>query len=246
MAERTASSTNAPPARGLRKRTSNQPAGETNAPPASPPVRASTNRPLVANTPAPAATNAAPAADIRPQKPPVRLRAGWTTWLPPLLGAVLLVLAWLAWRRYRRQRRVPPPPVVIPPYRRALERLRAALDLIHDPHRFTVEVSQTLRVYLEERFNLHAPERTTEEFLTELQAGQVLTPLQQQLMADFLTRCDLVKFARYEPGEPELRELYEAAVRLVEETEPLLNPGAPAPAPSAPGTPPAAAISTPG
>lgn len=246
MAEHPASPTNAPPTRGLRRRPPGQSAGATNAAPGSRPVRAATNRTFATNAPASAATNAPPATDIRPQKPPVRLRAGWTAWLPPLLGAALLGLAWLAWRRYRRQRRVLPPPVVIPPYRRALERLRAALDLIHDPHRFTVEVSHTLRVYLEERFNLHAPERTTEEFLTELQAGRVLTPLQQQLMADFLTRCDLVKFARYEPGEPELRELYEAAVRLVEETEPLLNPGAPAPASAAPAGPPAAAAPTPG
>lgn len=56
----------------------------------------------------------------------------------------------------------------------------------------------------------------------------MLTALQQQSWGDFLTRCDLVKFARYEPREPELRELYDAAVRLVEETEPLLNPQAPA------------------
>jgi hypothetical protein len=29
-----------------------------------------------------------------------------------------------------------------------------------------------------------------------------------------------VKFAKYEPGENELRELHSSAVRLVEETEP--------------------------
>jgi hypothetical protein len=250
MAEQPASPTNAPPARGLRKRTPAQPVGPTNAPAAAPLPGGVTNRPLATNAPATATTgtNAATAADIRPPKPPVRIRGGWTTWLPVLLGAVVLVLAWLVWRRQRRHRRVAPPTVVIPPYRRALERLRAALDLLHDPHRFTVEVSDTLRVYLEERFHLHAPERTTEEFLAEVRAGQVLTPLQQQLMADFLTRCDLVKFARYEPGEPELRELYDAAVRLVEETEPLLNPGAApgTPAPASPAMPPAAAASTPG
>ncbi len=224
MAEPALNSTSAPPARGLRRRDAT--------PPSAPPAAA-------APTPAaPAATN-----DIRPQKPPLRIRPGWAAWLGPLGVAVLLLLAWLAWCRYRRQRRASPPAVVIPPYRRALERLRAALDLIHDPHRFTVEVSQTLRVYLEERFHLHAPERTTEEFLAEVRAGQLLTPLQQQLMADFLTRCDLVKFARYEPGEAELRELYDAAVRLVEETEPLLNPataGAAPPPPAAPHAAPAA------
>ena len=183
-------------------------------------------------------TNAAVELDIRPAKPPVPIPNPWGHLLWPLLAAVLAAAAWLAWRRYRRERLRPPPAVVIPPYRRALERLRGALDLIHDPERFTVVVSDALRVYLEERFSLHAPERTSEEFLAEIQAGSVLTPLQQQLMTDFLTRCDLVKFARYEPREPELRELYDAAVRLVEETEPLLNPQ-PAPAAPAAAQPPA-------
>jgi len=30
-----------------------------------------------------------------------------------------------------------------------------------------------------------------------------------------------VKFAKYEPGEPELRDLHGSALRLVEETEPV-------------------------
>lgn len=185
-------------------------------------------------------------ADIRPPKPPLALPGFWSTWGWLLLVTLLLALAWWAWQRYWRQRHRPPPAVVVPPYRRALERLRAALDLIHDPSRFVVVISDALRVYLEERFQLHAPERTTEEFLAEIRAGQRLSPLQQQLMADFLTRCDLVKFARYEPSEPELRELYESAVRLVEETEPLLNPARtptagtetpPAPGASSPAAP---------
>lgn len=224
MAEPSPSPAPAPLARGLRKR---EPA---------PPAAASAT---TASAPAPPAESD----DIRPQKPPVRIRPSWAGWLGPLLVVVLGVLAWLAWRRYQRQRQAPPPAVVIPPYRRALERLRAALESLHDPQRFTVEVSQTLRVYLEERFHLHAPERTTEEFLAEVRAGQLLTPLQQQLMADFLTRCDLVKFARYEPGEAELRELYDAAVRLVEETEPLLNPAA-ASAPTPPAAPPPVAATS--
>jgi hypothetical protein len=45
-------------------------------------------------------------------------------------------------------------------------------------------------------------------------------------LGGFLERCDLVKFAQYEPGEPELRELHASALRLVEETEPeFVQPG---------------------
>ena len=81
---------------------------------------------------------------------------------------------------------------------------------------------------MEERFDLHAPERTTEEFLAELQGSYVLTASQKETLADFLMRCDLVKFARYEPVQVELEALHKAAERLVNETEPPppLAPGA--------------------
>jgi hypothetical protein len=167
--------------------------------------------------------------DIRPERPPLAMPTIWG-WIAAAALLLALAAAYLAWRRYRRSAKRLPPPVVIPPYRRALDRLRAALDRIHDPERFCVLVSDAVRWYLEERFQWRAPERTTEEFLAELRAGDRLSSLQQELMSDFLTRCDLVKFARHEPAEPELRQLHESAVRLVEETEPLLQ------AMSAPGS----------
>jgi len=71
-----------------------------------------------------------------------------------------------------------------------------------------------------ERFNFRAPERTTEEFLYELQATNLLTTQQKGSLGEFLNRCDLVKFAKFEPREPELRDMHASAVRLVEETEP--------------------------
>jgi len=80
---------------------------------------------------------------------------------------------------------------------------------------------------LEERFRFHAPERTTEEFLYELRETNLLTPDQKDGLGEFLKRCDLVKFARYEPREPELRDLHESALRLVEETEPVERQAAP-------------------
>jgi hypothetical protein len=81
-------------------------------------------------------------------------------------------------------------------------------------------VSDTVRLYLEERFDFCAPERTTEEFLRELSATNLLTDAQKESLGGFLESCDLVKFAKYEPGENELHELHSSAVRLVEETEP--------------------------
>jgi len=91
---------------------------------------------------------------------------------------------------------------------------------LSQPKPFVIAVSDTLRCYLEERFSFRAPERTTEEFLHELQTTPLLEQMQKESLSDFLLRCDLVKFAKYEPTEVELRSLHTAACHLVEETAP--------------------------
>jgi hypothetical protein len=111
------------------------------------------------------------------------------------------------------------PPV--PAHVRAKRMLERALAFIVEPKQFCTLVSDTIRTYLEERFDFHAPERTTEEFLHELQATNLLTAEQKEKLGEFLQQCDLVKFAKYEPGENELLELHSSALRLVEETEPV-------------------------
>jgi hypothetical protein len=162
--------------------------------------------------------------DLRDIKPPVAIPTGWALvwWIVGALAlAALLAWAWVYWQR--RRAFVPPIPV-IPPHVRAKQKLQAALALISEPRAFCIAVSDTLRWYLEERFDFRAPERTTEEFLYELQGTNLLTAAQKDSLREFLNRCDLVKFAKYEPREPELRDLHAAAVRLVEETEPAPLP----------------------
>ena len=167
------------------------------------------------------ATNA-----LRDIKPPVLIPSGWA-WFWWALGAlaalaVLGSFAWIYWqRRNARELRSSPP---LPAHVRAKQKLQEALALIGQPKPFCTAVSDTIRFYLEERFRFHAPERTTEEFLHELQCTPLLLPDQKSSLGDFLQRCDLVKFARHEPREAELRDLHDSAWRLVEETEPVPAP----------------------
>src|SRR5580765_3315408 len=158
---------------------------------------------------------------LRDIKPPVEIPTGWV-WAFWIVGALLLAaivyFAWRYWQKRRTQIAIPP---IIPAHIRAKQKLEAALALLGQPREFCIIVSDTIRYYLEERFTFRAPERTTEEFLYELRQTELLTPDQKESLGEFLKRCDLVKFARYEPGEPELRDLHGSALRLIEETEPV-------------------------
>src|SRR5271154_3489640 len=157
--------------------------------------------------------------DIRDIKPPIEISSGWI-WLWWLLAALAVVALLFAWRYFLKRvtkASIAPP---IPAHIRAKQKLEEALALISQPKEFCVLVSDTIRFYLEERFDFRAPERTTEEFLRELGGTDLLVPEQKESLGKFLESCDLVKFAKYEPRETELRELHGSAVKLVEETEP--------------------------
>jgi hypothetical protein len=164
---------------------------------------------------------------LRDIRPPVDIPSGWAWLWWSLAFLVLAVLAWLAWRAWQKRRTQVPVIPAVPPHIRARQKLQQALALITDPEPFVVAVSGALRVYLEERFTYRAPERTTEEFLHELRESRHMSVSQKDVLGDFLTRCDLVKFAKYQPTETELRDLHDSAVRLVDETEPKPEPVTP-------------------
>ena len=176
---------------------------------------------MIANT---TSQSLSQATDIRDIKPPIDIPNS-LAWLWQLLILLaLMAAAWLLWRWWKNRKLniVLPPPV--PAHVRAKQKLEQALALITQPKPFVIAVSDTARTYLEERFDFHAPERTTEEFLRELAGTKLLLPEQKESLGNFLASCDLVKFAKYEPGENELRELHGSAMRLVEETEPSPEP----------------------
>jgi hypothetical protein len=171
-------------------------------------------------TSSPAAASLTTTNGLRDIKPPVVIPSGWAWVLWALAVLVVAVLAFWALRYWQKRRdRIHVMPA-IPPHVRARQKLQEALALLAQPREFCILVSDTIRFYLEERFTFRAPERTTEEFLYELRETNLLTPDQKDSLGEFLKRCDLVKFARYEPREPELRDLHASALRLVEETEP--------------------------
>ncbi|MHB8866454.1 MAG: hypothetical protein ACYC6N_29050, partial [Pirellulaceae bacterium] len=125
--------------------------------------------------------------------------------------------AWVLLRQRRQRAR----------RRNAYEVARARLDRRlsrpwpQDPmavESFFVVISSIVRRYLEDRFELRAPELTTEEFLALAGSANHLSRDHQHLLRDFLRQADLVKFAGVQASETEIRLSSDLAARFLEET----------------------------
>ena len=162
--------------------------------------------------------------DIRDIKGLVPVPLGWW-WLALLLALVAfaVVAIWL-WKRKKPAAAtiIAPPPTAYEWAIRAMQQLRAD-DPPVEP--FYTRLSDIIRHYLEGRFQLRAPERTTEEFLYEVAQDGTLSPGHKELLGAFLQECDLVKFARLQPEPADRQRAFAAAEKFVEETGPQLESG---------------------
>ena len=84
---------------------------------------------------------------------------------------------------------------------------------------FFVELTDIVRRYLEDRFELHAPELTTEEFLEVAAASGDLTDEHRRFLRDFLRTADMVKFAGAIPAADEIDAALAAADTFIEQTK---------------------------
>ncbi len=84
---------------------------------------------------------------------------------------------------------------------------------------FYERISGILRYYIEDRFRLRAPERTTEEFLAELQHADVLSAPDKDALREFLTHCDLVKFARHDATTEQIQRTFDLVRDFIERTK---------------------------
>lgn len=84
---------------------------------------------------------------------------------------------------------------------------------------FYEKLSSILRRYIEDRFQIKAPERTTEEFLNELKYTDLLTKDDKQSLENFLKHCDMVKFARHKPHQQQTEKSFALARDFVQRTK---------------------------
>ncbi len=124
-----------------------------------------------------------------------------------LIGLLVWLVKW--WRRR--------PAKILTPRERAIDQLARIENQIETlpPYQFSIRVSDILRRYVTEQYQLPVTRRTSVEFLNTLAANSSFSAEEQSLLSDFLNRCDLIKFARYEATTQDSRQLLEEASRFV-------------------------------
>jgi hypothetical protein len=161
--------------------------------------------------------------DIKAPEPvPVDLRPYYIVGGALLGVALLAVLVHRLRGRARRAAAVAPPRPAHEVAAEALEQLRARRLVEAGAFKeYYSALSGIVRAYVEQRFEIRAPEMTTEEFLlASARSGKLLGP-HRALLADFLTESDLVKFARHHPALVDTERAWTAARRLIAETAPV-------------------------
>jgi signal transduction histidine kinase len=144
----------------------------------------------------------------------------WWLWGLVVLGIAALPAAWFFLRSRRARELVR---IFQPAHELAYARLRAlvAENLVEQGKikEFYERISGILRHYIEDRFDLHAPERTTEEFLAELRFTETLAPADKKVLEEFLTHCDLVKFAKHDPTTEQVQRTFDLVKDFIERTK---------------------------
>ena len=146
--------------------------------------------------------------------PPVNysLVPPWMIFVAGLIVLTIIGLAiWYGRKLFRKEQPTPSP------RQRALAALSAIENEVEKiaPYQFSIRVSDILRRYVMEQFDLPMTRQTSVEFLNAIAAAPNFADEEKTLLADFLNRCDLIKFARYEATTADSRLLLDEARQFV-------------------------------
>ncbi|MEI6055237.1 MAG: hypothetical protein WCR55_04180 [Lentisphaerota bacterium] len=133
---------------------------------------------------------------------------------------IIIVVLWFIFRKKKAQIRI------LTPWERAIlalnelkiEFLRGEIT----PIKCLFKLTDAVRFYLEERFDIHAPKQTTEEFMTGMEnSSSPLTNQDRNFLREFMLSADMIKFAKYDADMSMIETSIERALLLIAETTPV-------------------------
>jgi hypothetical protein len=176
-------------------------------------------------------TGSTPEAKPKPNPGPRAQREEWSAMRQLVTYAAIglvvgVLLAYLVRKWLQRPRPVPPPPPPRPPWEIALEKLdevrHAGLLEVDRFQEYFDRVNDAVRAYLGARYGFDGLESTTDEILRGLRRADI-EHIAMGGVVEFLSECDLVKFANMTPSQPACERTLDAAERIVRSTMPRIG-----------------------
>ncbi|SFW38705.1 hypothetical protein [Chitinophaga sancti] len=153
----------------------------------------------------------------------------WDYWLYFAIGisGIIIGIGLFVYFRSRPKKVVVKPTApAVPPYEVALLALRQLKEeklwQQGDVKQYYTRITDILRAYFEQQFNIPALEQTSEELLQHIKPVTILNQ-QRDRLRDLLTIADLAKFAKLTPTPEEHERALSQAFEIVEWTKPAVE-----------------------
>jgi len=164
--------------------------------------------------------------DIRPLKGPAEIKRSFFALLSAaciLFAAVIAAFIYFKKKKRKEEKPAPPPRPAEEIAKDALKALRemrlAEKGLIKE---YYIRLSDIIRTYIENRYRIFAMDRTTWELFQEMKSKR-MDRQHVDTINNFLEGCDMVKFAKYTPGQKEIEEAYKRAEEIIDATTPKIT-----------------------
>ncbi len=149
------------------------------------------------------------------------LHENWM-WLAIIL---ILILGFFGWRFYQKRKPievVEEPEIIIPAHILALEKLEQLLQQEEwkSPEKKTYYsvLTDTIRTYLENRFEIYAMEQTTREIINDLKNASISED-DKLYLRKILREADMVKFAKFLPSDEDAFTYLNNSIDFVKRTK---------------------------
>ena len=161
---------------------------------------------------------------FKPIKPLRVVGINWLDYWFLVLGGFLLITAIILYFTMWRNRKKAPKPLPIVPSKSPFERAVEALDKLEkeqpwqtDVKGYYTSLTDVLRNYFEQQFNIPAMEQTTAELMDDIKPVTILNQQRNEIYA-ILSLADLAKFAKLQPSPQEHEDSLRKARAVVEWT----------------------------
>jgi len=145
--------------------------------------------------------------NLEPMLPPQPLDSSKNFWWTGLLIVAVAVLLLVLRARRMRASKVASIPVQTPEQIAQITMAQLLSENLPSQglfKEFYVRLTGIVRVYIEGKTGLRAPEQTTEEFLQEMRLIDIFPVERSASLAEFLEAADMVKYAGQQPGSDQI------------------------------------------